>query len=1078
MADKHIFIGLGGSGVKTVSLIKFKIYQRVKPTELKSSKQVMDENYRFIFMDTDSRDVRAANEQYRTRFEDGKEEFIGSRELVNLGDINPFAVFREAQDHPEFMINRRITEACPPRVASSMDNRDLSFGAGALRLKSRIAFARKTEEFGNKLQECINQLNGNEIANETNVFHYWVVSSCNGGTGSGTVMDVLYQVNMIHRTFVNEGDPKVGLLLYMPRIYMQLNSTNKKYPLNAYAVMKEISAFQSIAKSESDASTIFHRLALRDDFSLFDTKTPYRPFEFCIPVDFHTQDYNNLGDIDKMYSNTAELLFYIHSGAGAEGFKSFLDNYEDGQSKIADDSFLIPMGYMAIRKPEEQFESYIASRAKYEMLRYGIIGAPVKEEQRKELMKSLFNAVIKPILFEQKAGPESYFSILSEQVNDIIEENLPENIIRDNKNNVVNKLPSNVSIEEAKVIIGSVEQLVKGLNKEKKKACDNIKAKLWNWVEENTRKYGLQYVKDILQELDTYCSELYVAYTTDTEEDTDLKDLKFARRKDLVSTRDGYPDELDNLYQKALQVTIPEMVTGGNRNEVQVFFSSLKEWVQASADVMIANSVFDILNELSVGDKGVIDGIIVHVRQLLAAATATLNDGKGVQKDYINLAKGFMETKLDVTSVYLPDITTFADSTGWLEDGNVFSQWYSLVIGHTNEYHQGEGFEPLRNGGNGSLEWLFSEMVSFQEQNMIQNQYFVDNESRLFTNISKTNKKRVIEDILGYTVSTVKSLITQQTVVRQQWYEKSLANLCSELNSEARIELQHKCNPPLFFPFNRAQKSTQTVPKAFSVGPKEIAKALFGAGNDNAVYDSSDDSVMYKLVTKLGMTFDYYDLYENIEKEYRACASKEFYHFHQAYARTPNGDPRLISLPKEVTSEQVVFVKYLLLNQLCRTLSVWMKAGVNEYEKDTFAPTPLIRTATMMRFAKADAMGVLADDKIHLLKSEAGIDHFVTVRSSRENYRWTDFLQGFEKMYSDCQFEQLAKDLIEKLSFLAGEDLRAKFNSAWNAIKKELNALYLESKEKTEKETLRQLLRILDSRLSSYDKFANTQYFG
>ena len=65
MAEKHIFIGLGGSGVNTVSLLKYKVYERTKGTEMKSRLQVMNETYRFLFVDTDRRDIADANEKYR-----------------------------------------------------------------------------------------------------------------------------------------------------------------------------------------------------------------------------------------------------------------------------------------------------------------------------------------------------------------------------------------------------------------------------------------------------------------------------------------------------------------------------------------------------------------------------------------------------------------------------------------------------------------------------------------------------------------------------------------------------------------------------------------------------------------------------------------------------------------------------------------------------------------------------------------------------------------------------------------------------------------------------------------------------
>ncbi len=1075
MAEKHIFIGLGGSGVKTVSLIKYKIYERTKATEMKSRRQVMNETYRFMFMDTDSRDVKEANKQFLNLYEGGKEKFISKDELINLSDMNPRVIYQEAREEQKFLINRRISEFCSERVAESMDNRNLSFGAGALRSKSRMAFARKEGEFVDRLKSNINQLNQIEIGNEMNVIHYWVVASSNGGTGSGTVMDVLYLVNMIHRTYIDLGDPKVGLVLYMPRIYMNMNPSNAKYPLNAYAVMKEISTFQSLAKSEN--SILFHRLALLDDTMLFDTEMPFRPFEFCVPIDYHTEDNNNLGDINKMYSNTAELVYYIHSGAGAEGFKSFLDNYEDGQDKISDDNFLIPMGYMALRKPEEQFENYIALRAKYEMLRYGIIGSPVEDgDQRRDLMKSVFNSYIKPILFEAGPQQESFFRIISAKVDDIIETDLPESLIKDSKNNVVKKLPQNISVENAQATIATINAMIAGMAKEKNKARKAITENLWKWTEESARKWGLQYVKDVLQELDMYCTRLYLAYTTDTEDKSILQDLNCNSRKALVETRDGYEENLDNQYKIALETTFGELVSGSNRQDVRQFFASLKEWVQASAQVMMAEEAFDIVNDLSYGDKGVIDDILSHIRQLIAEATALINGDKGVQSAYISLAKSLLQAKLDVTSAFIPDITSYVDSHGWREEGNLFSAWYGRVISHTTDYHEGEGFAPIRNGGKGSLEELFSEMVNLYAESMIQTKYLVDKESHLFTNTSKSDKKRVIEDILNYTVNTVKELVRQNDTINEQWYHKSLANFYSDLNNEARFAIQSKTQPPLFFPYNRAQKSSETVEKSFVVGPKAIAEEIFNVPDNSPILDSPEDSVIYKLVTRQGMSFDYYDLYDHLERKYNKSVSKEFYHFHKEFAKAA-GNAEMIRLPKEISPEQIVFVKYLILNRLCRDMSGWLMTGAQAYNAEAFAPSPLLRKAGSMRFAKADALSDIIDDKIQLLVNEAGIEHFITVSSSRADYRWTDFVQGFEKYFIDGQFADMAENLSSKLSYLAGEEIKSKYTSAVNALKRDLNDCFVKAKEKTERETLKNLLLIIDTKLNSYDKFSSNKYF-
>lgn len=630
MAEKHIFIGLGGSGVNTIAPLKYKIYERMKGTEMKTRLQVMNDTYRFLFVDTDSRDIAEANKNYRNLYEGGKIDFINKDELLNLGDINPYISYHEAENYPELKINRRIMEACPPMVAESMDNRDLSFGAGALRLKSRIAFGRKKKDFVSMLKKAIDELNPIENNTDKNVIHYWIVSSSNGGTGSGSLLDVLYLVNMLHRTYIDKGNPKVGLMLYMPRAFMNVNRDNERYPRNAYAVFKELEAFQKWNKDVSK-NRLFHRMAVTDEYELFDENMGFRPFEFCIPIDFHTENNNNMGDINKMYSNTAELMFYIHSGQGASGFKSFLDNNEDGDQINSPEFFLIPMGYMALRKPNEQFENYIALRSKYEMLRYGILGSTIESaDERKRLMNTLFDTIIKSSLFESGMGKESYFRTIKGIVADMLDDEMPDNLIRDNENKVVRKLPTNVSIEDARSVISAVEAAIRRRGEEKNSTRKAIEHDLWAWTEENGRKWGLQYVKDILQELDAYCTDIYMAYTTDTNTGI-LQGLR-SSRKSLVESRDGIEGELDDLYQKAIQVTFKERVTGDNADDIQVFFSRLKDWVEASVRVILTEEAFDMIRELAYGDRGIIDRIITHVRKLITEASAVLNGDKGLLK--------------------------------------------------------------------------------------------------------------------------------------------------------------------------------------------------------------------------------------------------------------------------------------------------------------------------------------------------------------------------------------------------------------------------------------------------------------
>ena len=154
--EKHIFIGLGGSGCQTVSQIKEKVYEKrfSEATATKSRLQAMNDSYRFLFIDTDQRDIDEANKRNRATFEQGKVPFISPQtDLINLGRANPSAIYYEAKQDQNTLINKRILEACSPELATKIPDQPLAFGAGAFRMKSRIAFAHSLSDFQSKVQD-------------------------------------------------------------------------------------------------------------------------------------------------------------------------------------------------------------------------------------------------------------------------------------------------------------------------------------------------------------------------------------------------------------------------------------------------------------------------------------------------------------------------------------------------------------------------------------------------------------------------------------------------------------------------------------------------------------------------------------------------------------------------------------------------------------------------------------------------------------------------------------------------------------------------------------------------------------
>ncbi|WP_455961962.1 tubulin-like doman-containing protein, partial [Bacteroides bouchesdurhonensis] len=202
MSERNIFIGLGGSGVSTVAALKYKIYANTSGDD---PYELINKNYKFIFIDTDQADVNKQNAYYKSKFEGGRRLFIDPKnELINLGTVNPNAVYEEALAKSVSNredIDNAVLEACTEKLAKKLKPYPLKDGAGAYRYNSRIAFARMSYDFVDMLKTDLQQLLDTRTAGIDGVtLRYWIVGSCNGGTGSGIFTDVLYLVNMLHKS--------------------------------------------------------------------------------------------------------------------------------------------------------------------------------------------------------------------------------------------------------------------------------------------------------------------------------------------------------------------------------------------------------------------------------------------------------------------------------------------------------------------------------------------------------------------------------------------------------------------------------------------------------------------------------------------------------------------------------------------------------------------------------------------------------------------------------------------------------------------------------------------------------------
>ena len=1067
MAEKHIFIGLGGSGVNTVATVKYKIYEKLAATAQNSRLDLLNADYRFLFVDTDAEAIIRNNNYYSTRYENGKVDFIDpENELIDLGNQNPKQIYIEASKNKNIRMNKRIVEACDDFTAAMIPNEVLRRGASAFRIKSRIAFAQK--DISEKLSTCISDLNSlSEGATGQNDLYYWIVCSSSGGTGSGIVNDVLYHVNMLHKQLVNPADPYVVLVMYMPQYYIDRNRNQPNYPINAHAVFSEIEAFQCMSKERmEDLPVDFHRLALLRDYHQFDTNQSYRPFNYCIPIDYQTDKDTNLGSDQNMYYNTAEMLYYIHGGAGGEVFRSGADNYLFDIQIRSPKSFLIPMGYIALRKPVKDFEDYMNLRMKYELLRYGIIGEKIQTNaEYKAITDAFYNNLIDNSLFK---GADSAFFKFKSVVDNYLEENLPDSLILNSEGKPATKLPAHISNTDAERIFQEIKHIINRKQDAKEIMLKEIESNLWKWVEENVEQHGLEYVDMCLSALDIKCTETYNNFTLDRQNAN-------AQRKVLQNNIDALASSLDDLYKNAIEETKVEWLTGKNKEDVEAYFSQLKQYVQKKAELLIMELVYDMVKELSVGDQGIIDRIKRYAANMLAEAQKLLNKEDGAKEVYNNLAKAFMDKERDVTSVYLPEIHDFVNAYGWKEN-HKFSTWYSKIVLPTNNYEQGKGFIPVRSGKNkGSLEFLMREIVHVNKEILKEKGYVnAAGDSTFFSSGKHDSIGKTLEDYMTFASGTFEKLYQKNTEIQEQWISKSLASFFDELDREKRKKIKARLNPCMFFTYNQSRISNTTaMMNVYIAENQRLAEDVFSfnASDPNSRFAKVDiPSTVYMIKAKLGLSFEDYRTYEVIKREYDNTPQKQVFHFHAAFAGY-NGVDKRIELEKEFEPEFISFVRYMLMDGYRDILTDCYHSSTDNFDKNNYSNTPFVMEKTKALIAKGSNISQRGENICLNIRDGADFILYASLDFGDAINPYILVYEQFKRAYVSNQFESAINGLIKKMTLIKRNLMEEKYATVRKVLMSRLDANISNLQNRGEVRIVTEILKVLKNELDTFDKF-------
>ncbi|WP_161492731.1 tubulin-like doman-containing protein [Spirosoma sp. 209] len=253
----NLIIGLGGTGGKIIRAFRKTIFQ-----EFRTNTPDSGVNINYLYIDTNERDLQES-ESWRVL---GTSVALGenSKLLLKNSDLN--SILSELNSHPG--IKDWIGDAKEwAEFLSGMAG--LAMAGGQKRRLGRFLLAANADELSNriKLQVAKLQENGQQEV------HFHICCGLAGGTGSGSLIDVIAQ---IRKLYVPNTSFKYAITLYL--FLPELNAPQEKiqagfYHANGYAALRELNALGvgsylpiDVSTTNTNGKTRFTNSTLKDPF--------------------------------------------------------------------------------------------------------------------------------------------------------------------------------------------------------------------------------------------------------------------------------------------------------------------------------------------------------------------------------------------------------------------------------------------------------------------------------------------------------------------------------------------------------------------------------------------------------------------------------------------------------------------------------------------------------------------------------------------------------------------------------------------------------------------------------------------
>lgn len=235
--SNHLIIGLGGTGGKVIRELRKRVYE-----EFRSNDPGNGVNLDYVYVDSSPADLND-----RTGWKViGKSVHLGEAQKVSINGIN-VSILQNLNMYPglQSFINpndkKLIDEHMGPLITAGIGGQRRRLGR--MLMANNLSDKNSSGNFNNVMRGAVGRLQRSSGDNDV-TFH--VCAGLAGGTGSGSIVDVLAQIRKEYPYEESTHAFKIRLFLYMPERNVEFpDHDNGFYQANGYAALQELNAIST-----------------------------------------------------------------------------------------------------------------------------------------------------------------------------------------------------------------------------------------------------------------------------------------------------------------------------------------------------------------------------------------------------------------------------------------------------------------------------------------------------------------------------------------------------------------------------------------------------------------------------------------------------------------------------------------------------------------------------------------------------------------------------------------------------------------------------------------------------------------